>query len=38
MCDGKKDIATLSETIGLDSKATKIFIDKLVKNGLIEKL
>ncbi len=37
MCDGKKDIKTLSEAIGLDAKAVKIFVDKLVKNGLIEK-
>ncbi|MHA1292735.1 MAG: hypothetical protein ACTSQJ_08730 [Promethearchaeota archaeon] len=37
MCDGKKDLKTLSEALGLDKAALKIFIDKLVKNGLIEK-
>ncbi len=37
MCDGKKDISSLSEALGLDPKAVKIFVDKLVKNGLIER-
>ena len=37
MCDGKKDLGTLSKALELDSGAVKIFIDKLVKNGLIEK-
>ncbi|MHA1149403.1 MAG: hypothetical protein ACTSR8_14295 [Promethearchaeota archaeon] len=36
ICDGK-DIKTIAETLGMDKKAVKIFIDKLVKNGLIEK-
>lgn len=36
MCDGKKDIHTLSEVLGLDEDAVKIFVDKLEKNGLIE--
>jgi hypothetical protein len=37
LCDGKKDLKTLSEAIGLDTNAVKIFVDKLVKNGLINK-
>ena len=37
MCDGQRDIETLSETLGLEPEEVKIFIDKLVKNGLIEK-
>ena len=32
-----KDVNTIAETLGLDKDSVKIFIDKLVKNGLIEK-
>ena len=37
MCDGQTDLKSLSELLGLDLDATKIFVDKLAKNGLIEK-
>lgn len=37
MCDGKTDLNKLSEVLGMDKADIKIFIDKLVKNGLIEK-
>ncbi len=37
MCDGKRDIATLSEVLDMDKESVKILIDKLVKNGLIAK-
>ncbi|MHA1149414.1 MAG: hypothetical protein ACTSR8_14350 [Promethearchaeota archaeon] len=35
LVDGK-DIKTIAETLGMDTKAVRIFVDKLVKNGLIE--
>jgi len=35
LADGK-DVKTIAEMLNMDTKAVKIFIDKLVKNGLIE--
>jgi len=35
MCQGKS-IAEIAEIIGLNVDETKIFIDKLIKNGLLE--
>ncbi|MGV9171426.1 MAG: hypothetical protein ACOC44_05005 [Promethearchaeia archaeon] len=36
LCDGRRDLETLSEILGLEVDDIKIFIDKLEKNGLIE--
>lgn len=36
LCNGKRDLNTLSEILGMEKDDIKIFIDKLEKNGLIE--
>jgi hypothetical protein len=36
LCDGKRDLNTLSEILGIEKNDIKILIDKLEKNGLIE--